>query len=72
MEAWAAAKRVRTPLHGLSPAQPGPGRTGLEVPTGVLAGGSPRPQPSRWARWSPPTPGLELRRWLKLLPVRPA
>lgn len=31
------------PLHGLSPAQPGPGRTGLEVPTGVLAGGSPRP-----------------------------
>lgn len=31
MEAWAVAKWTRTSLHWLTPAQAGPGRTGLKV-----------------------------------------
>lgn len=72
MEAWAAAKRVSTALHGLTPAQPGPGRTGLEVPTGVRAGGGPQPTLLVGPGGHLQTPGPELRRWPKLLSAWPA
>lgn len=38
MEAWAAARRMRTSLHWMTPMQADFRRTGVEVPVGVLGG----------------------------------